>query len=385
MPLPTLSDFLDGSAEALVPTGTFGNGPHAHKTLRCARICIFGLYSIIVLLLLMTVATFILGRVEIVDHRMKYDRLEAPSLAICPWQAGAAVKQRQGASYDAYAVKHTLEGKLQLPVKPTVCKFDRTCYCLDLSTVNLEDVDESHTGMTGQKSEREETFRERIEIHTSLTDPSPAHTLKFGLYDSRDPRPSWFLGKEGGFQIGQLRLDSWMLSETSFQMIERALLGHKPKFWRHFYSYNSNDAQINEKDEDGQPFTRLSYEFKTFFVVETISSYRSMSIYGLVSVIFLLVAVSNLLVIWDNLFPIAGMPGQVQRRSVARPVKWLVRKLFGEELGGEFEAAPPEKVIPPSRQASQAFSEKAKASFLRADTAEVHSAAAARSADYGSA
>jgi len=331
--------FWSSVGEAIVPKDTFGNGPRGQRTLFCSRICLFILYALVAILFLFSMVTFLLGRVEIVDHRMKYERLEAPSIAICPWEPHTEIHIPKDSPFIAYATKITAEGTQRLPNHPRRCVYDRQCYCLELFNVTLEDVEEDHRGTTGDRSEEFQKFRERIEVHTTLTDPSPTKTLKFGFYDSEDRRPSWSYARQWYFIIGQLRLDSWLVSEARAETVRALLSGDISNLdRRHFYTYtfSGTDASMDVAD-DHVATTRMSYEFQTYFVVETISAAKSWSLFTCVSLFILLIALSNFLLVWELCFPVY-VDGKVQRRSVARPLQWLATHCCRRELHHDHDA-----------------------------------------------
>lgn len=317
-----------GFGECLVPERTFGRGPQAAKTLWWARVVLFLLYCFLALVLAVCAVCFLMGRIEIVDHRMKYSRLEAPSIAVCPWNAGSTIMRHPNASYSIHAIKIELDGTKRLPHKPRMCLFDRVCECLDLHNVTLNDVEDSHHGPTGLESHEEQNFREGIEIRTTLMDPSEHKTLKFGFYDSQDHRPSWFYSPQWFFLIGQLRLDSWMVSEENQDNIH-AILTFDPSELdrRHFYNFDfsSTIGTANQR------FTRLHYEFRTFFVMETISSERTVSLFTFVLFILLVVGVSQVLIIWELLFPVY-VDGQVQKRTVSAPLHWILQNVLWVDI-----------------------------------------------------
>eukprot|EP00747_Dinoflagellata_sp_TGD_P051905 gnl/TRDRNA2_/TRDRNA2_147602_c0_seq1.p1 gnl/TRDRNA2_/TRDRNA2_147602_c0~~gnl/TRDRNA2_/TRDRNA2_147602_c0_seq1.p1 ORF type:complete len:359 (+),score=56.70 gnl/TRDRNA2_/TRDRNA2_147602_c0_seq1:96-1172(+) len=320
--------------EFLVPDGTFGDGPKANRSLLCARVCLFLIYALIAFIFFGTIALLFVGRVEIVDHRMKFDRLEAPSVAICPWLSNTSVEVHPSASYIVEAYKFGVNGRKKLQNKPRKCVYDRVCYCLELFDVKLEDVDDSHhSNSDGQYSEEMMTFRERIEIHTTLRDPSSQHTLKYGFFDEQDHRPSWYYAPQFHFVIGQLRLDSWMVSpDHDTRTLWQMLKGDMHELRRHFYSYIYSETDSSmDVDEQHQQYTRLSYEFRTFFVVETISSTKAYGVFTLISMIILLAALSNIMLLFEWLFP-PHAENKVQKRSVAGPLQCLCQKLFKEDL-----------------------------------------------------
>lgn len=316
-------------SEAAVPTGTFGEGEEGMRTLRVARGCLFVLYAVLGLILLCSMVTIILGRQEVVDHRMKFAHLESPSIAVCPWLPGTTIQKIPDASYSIHAVKYTLSGKRYLANKTHPCIFDRVCECLDLRAYTLDDVDDSYHGPTGESSMELQRFRERIDVETNLMDPSPARTLKFGLYDSIDPRPSWVYGAQWATLFGQLKLDQWMVSEAGWANLKAVITGDMSKLdRRHFYTYTFSATKgVWSVDQDHHRYTAISYEFKTFFVLETITASSSWSVFTLFSLVILAVAFSNILLIWEQTFPIyIEESGELQKRRVAWPLRWLSQK-----------------------------------------------------------
>eukprot|EP00746_Dinoflagellata_sp_MGD_P161341 gnl/MRDRNA2_/MRDRNA2_88438_c0_seq1.p1 gnl/MRDRNA2_/MRDRNA2_88438_c0~~gnl/MRDRNA2_/MRDRNA2_88438_c0_seq1.p1 ORF type:complete len:392 (+),score=56.40 gnl/MRDRNA2_/MRDRNA2_88438_c0_seq1:97-1272(+) len=333
--------FWERMNKAAVPDGTFGAGEEAERTLECSRCCLISLYSVLALVFFCSMVTILLGRQEIVDHRMKFARLETPSVAVCPWLAGTAVQKIPGASYSIHAIKYSLSGKQHLANNTHRCVFDRVCECLDLRWHTLDDVANSYHGPTGVESTQMQNYRERIEIHTNLKDPSPARTLKIGLYDSIDPRPSWFYGEMWGNLIGQLRLDSWLITESSYANLKAVVTGDMTHLERrHYYTYSfSATKPVWSFDEDHHRYTKLSYEFRNFFVLETITASSSWSLFTLFSLVVLVIALMNILMIWELIFPIyVEGSGEVQKRRVSPVLRWLSRQCCcGDLVHGHFE------------------------------------------------
>jgi len=315
--------------QRLVPNGTFGEGEEAQRALRCARACLLSLYAILGLCFIGSMVTILLGRQEIVDHRMKFAQLESPSIAVCPWLPGTVIQKQNRASYSISATKYSLSGKQYLANKTRECIFDRVCECLDLHAYTLDDVDNSYHGPTGVESTELQSYRERIEVHTNLMDPSPARMLKFGLYDSTDPRPSWFYGGQWATLAGKLKLDSWMVSEAGASNIRAVISGDMSKLdRRHFYTYSFSETKpIWSFDPDHHRYSTVSYEFKNYFVLETIGASSSISFYTLYSFAILVLAFSNVLMIWELTFPIyVEGSGETPKRRVAWYLRWLSKR-----------------------------------------------------------
>lgn len=324
--------------EHLVPSGTFGQDIRESKrALHCARICLFTLYVIVVLVFLTGLILLAIGRAEIIEHRVKYDRLEAPSVAVCPWNSGTEISVPQNATTLIEASKVDTNGIHTLPNEPKLCKYDRLCYCLSLEDIYLEDVEDSHHGPTRKFSEELTMFREAIEIRTPLMDPSDITSLKVGFYDSVDPRPSWVYVKQFDFAIGELRMDSWMVSEAHFQSDFQAMAhGKAPRpERRHFYVYTFSTTDAGEHlNADKQRYTYIRYEFRNYFVLETVSSHSVWSLWSLVTLCILLVAMSSLLQAYEFAFPKYDA-NVVVHRTVSWPVRWLTSRCCGFELRHE--------------------------------------------------
>lgn len=327
-------------AEALVPGDTFGGGERGRRTLFLARCVLFILYLLVFAAFSGMLLSFLLGRYEIIDQRVKYDKLEAPSLAVCPWDSGQSVHKHSNASYTMFALKFSMAGAERLPNTPKTCKYDRTCQCLDLSDVVLHDMEDSHKSQWGNESEAAQYFRERIEVHTTLRDPSPVRSLKLGFYDSSDHRPSWFYVRQFFFIIGQLRMDSWMVSEDKVHDLMEAAKGDYSKISkrRHIYSYtfsSTDDSMV--LDAEHNKFTRVSYEFRSFFVVETYSGTKAWSLFTCVTLLMLMFALSNILTVWEHLFPAYVGDSVTQKRGVSKALLRLA-SCCGTDIGHDHEA-----------------------------------------------
>lgn len=323
LPLPRVED--------MVPDETFGQGEDAARTLCFARGVLGTIYVIILLGVLSVVIAFLRGRVEIMDHRLKFDHLEAPSVAVCPWTPNDTIHRvtQQVAWPRTIRASHFgLEGTNPIEASAQPCVFDRFCACLDLSRYVLADIHTDHVGLTGEVSSSPVSFRERIDLDIDLDDRSERNMLKIGLYDSFDSRPSWFYIPEGCHALGALRLDAWSTGDvgTVWQDIRTGKLG-SPLKARHFYTYTRSIAPPTESTIS----TKLSYEFQTFFVVETMSSGSFFSLFSLASLAVLVVALANLLSIYNVFFPyyeIAADP----RREVA-PILRVLSARLGRPLG----------------------------------------------------
>jgi hypothetical protein len=176
------------------------------------------------------------GRVEVMTTQYKVDKVEAPSVVVCPFWASTEILVPAGLkdSEILHVTKYGLNGPERLLVEARTCKYDRTCVCGDLwpaskdgEPVWFQDHISRNTkniGTTGQKSEAEMIFRERIEVQTNATDGSGDRTLKIGFYDSVDPAPQWFYMGQGGYVLGSLELATWTVSDFTFEGMHETVM-----------------------------------------------------------------------------------------------------------------------------------------------------------------
>eukprot|EP00933_Yihiella_yeosuensis_P003563 TRINITY_DN10657_c1_g1_i2.p1 TRINITY_DN10657_c1_g1~~TRINITY_DN10657_c1_g1_i2.p1 ORF type:complete len:393 (+),score=67.83 TRINITY_DN10657_c1_g1_i2:210-1388(+) len=326
-----VKDARDGWGEYNVPDGSFGKGTKAQEKLEGARSCLFCLYWLFGTLLFFSLITFVIGWFEASATTAYFPQLEAPSVAICPWRASTNILENSRSNYDIFVVKVTADGSKILPNKAMTCEYDRVCKCINLYDVKLADVEAPHTGDTGTKSQRSVNFREHIFIQTTLQDPSIASTLKVGLYNSEDHRPTWLYVPQYHTTLGSVRLDSIKLG-TSFWN----LLTGTTRYWQHHYRFSGNEADTTaDRDKDGQPFTKISLEYDSFYVVQTNTSRASSSLYGLVIIALLSVSFLNTHGIWSSFFPVLN--DKSGERGVAKPMLWWFRNVYGTDLEADVD------------------------------------------------
>eukprot|EP00933_Yihiella_yeosuensis_P047020 TRINITY_DN4264_c0_g1_i2.p1 TRINITY_DN4264_c0_g1~~TRINITY_DN4264_c0_g1_i2.p1 ORF type:complete len:593 (-),score=198.67 TRINITY_DN4264_c0_g1_i2:86-1864(-) len=328
-------------AELYVPSGSFGDDPKAQQTLRFSRQVLFGLYGIVGFLLFASVMNFLIGCFEIGESTVYVGELEAPSFAVCPWNAADAVVNNPKSTYEMYAVKYTQSGRIRLPFSSETCEYDRKCSCLDLREVVLKDKDLPHTGNEGLPSKDEVNFREHIVVHTTLKDPSLTQTLKVGLYNSQDSRPSWIYAPQFRTTIGSLRLESLKFTVMPWSRLWGFLTGYRPRDWAHHYAFTGNVVDTSsERDMDVQQFTRISMEFENFYVKQTNVTAMSTSMYGIVIILLLVLALCNVFSVWETMFPME----RSGTRGVAMGMKFFSLQVLGKDLDAE-DVTDPEKPI----------------------------------------
>jgi len=265
------------------------------------------------------------GRVEVLTTPYKMDKIEAPSIVVCPFGQGKETMVPAGVRNDEvfHVTKYGTKGPERLPVEARICKYDRTCVCGDLwnftgkdgQTVWFQDHisrDTEGIGTMGDKSESEMIFRERIEVTTNVTDGSGDKTLKVGFYDSVDPVPQFFYMGQGGYVLGSLELATWTVADFTFEGMYETVMGiftgnmgnmtamARP---RHIFRYTSQEvAEDRSKDLPNQSI--FSYEMKNFFVEDTVSSETAFSPYTLAYLLMLIVIRSAVVSIFiSTMFP----------------------------------------------------------------------------------
>jgi len=240
----------------------------------------------------------------------KLNSVEAPSVAVCPfWPNTAIVSPPNTSEGDLlHVVKYGIHGPERLPVVPHICKFDRVCICGDLfdlgpdgGPVLFHDHRISETesiGATGERSESEVRFKERIEVKTNLTDGSGNETLKVGFYDSTDEAPQFFYMHQGAYVLGALDLTYWTVQTISFESIYKAIKDQVIDGLvkeRHIFRYTSQEV-AHVLDEETKPFeSTFSYKMKNFFVPHQVAAETSFSLYA-IGYLIILVAVRGLVV-----------------------------------------------------------------------------------------
>jgi len=271
----------------------------------------------------------------------KVDAVEAPSVAICPWKAATAIHASEAR---VTATHFGTQGAELLDAGPEPCSFDRECVCVDLSAQRLRDHRHwgtEFTGTTGVVSKARVKFRERIELKLhNVSDPSAAHTLKIGLYDSEDPAPMWFYMHEGGYVLGQLELHTWRVSDFTVDALRAMWNGDAKALFkpRHIWRYTSQEIRTalphlrghrGAKVKVAQE-SRISYEMKNYFVGETISSESAFSPYTLALVLAVLVMRSAVIEVCINaLFPVWVDPKQGPTQRELSPAVQCLQRCCG--------------------------------------------------------
>jgi len=287
--------------EFLIPRGSF-KGPTAETDLRNARCTMLLVYLGYLLAFVYLLATaFVSGRMEVLSSQYKVDVIEAPSVAVCPFWPGTAIvpPDRLVVAEDQLieVYKYTPAGEEKLRTRSRSCTYDRECVCVDLfdaegGPVQFHDHlqrEVSNIGTTGAASESEMIFRERIEARTNVTDPSKDGTLKVGFYDSVDPRPHWFYMQGGTWMLGKLELETWAVSDLSWQAIWEAVkrLDYTNVHQiRHIFRYTSYDGGTGH-GSSGESF--VSYQMSNFFIEHQMSSEAAFSPYTLLFLLAMVV------------------------------------------------------------------------------------------------
>jgi hypothetical protein len=257
------------------------------------------------------------GRVEVLTTQYKVDKVEAPSVVVCPFWANTETLVPAGVPDDEIfsVVKYGVKGAEKLLVEARTCKYDRTCVCGDLWPAGKDGEpiwfqdhisrDTKNIGTTGSKSESEMIFRERIEVTTNATDGSGDKTLKIGFYDSVDPAPQWFYMGQGGYVLGSLELNTWTVSDFTAEGAYETVSGNLSAMVRprHIFRYTSQEV-AKERSKELPNQSIFSYEMKNFFVEDTVSAETAFSPYTLVYLVVLIVIRSAVISIFTStMFP----------------------------------------------------------------------------------
>jgi hypothetical protein len=301
--------------EILFPSGAFlGPNPeeNARNTSKARFIMFFFYLAFLGFFAYQICCFFFLGRVEVITSTYKMNSLEAPSVAICPfWPNTAIVPPPDTEQEDIlHVMKYGVRGPERLAVVPHICKFDRVCICGDLfdlgqdgGPVLFHDHRISETqniGATGEASESEVRFRERIEVSTNATDGSGNETLKVGFYDSTDEAPKFWYMHQGAYVLGKLELSTWSVQTITFQSIYNAITSPISSAQglvkeTHLFRYTSQEVAHVLHGETKPLESTFSYQMKNFFVDHKIAAETSFSLYA-VWYLLLLVAFRGLVV-----------------------------------------------------------------------------------------
>jgi len=254
--------------------------------------------------------------VEVMQTSYKMDIIEAPSVAVCPFWPGEDIVRPDWVPKNdmVQAFHYGVDGQTKLDVQPYGCQYDRGCMCLNLFDApkgptmfhDFAQRSVQNIGTTGEKSENTMTFRERIEVRTNLTDPSPDKTLKVGFFDSVDPAPQWFYMTEGVWVLGSLELQTWTVSDLTLGGIKDTFTKGKDGIkegmmkQRHIFRYTSQE--VGARGAATESF--VSYEMKNFFVDDTLSSETAFSPYALLYLLVLIAIRSAMVGLFINtMFP----------------------------------------------------------------------------------
>lgn len=342
-----ISNYLDW----LLPSGTF-RGPTAEEDFRHARCLLVVMYIGYFGLFISTFLALVnSGKVEVLETGYKVDKIEAPSVAVCPFNANSTIDVPKWGTQVTVS-KYGADGEEPVRVQPTKCTYDRTCVCVDLSQVELRDHRHwatQYKGTTGIKSDSRVKFRERIEIVMGLTDSSVDSTFKIGLYDSVDLAPMWFYMHVGGYVLGQLELQVWQVSDFTWNALQEVWNGDWDAVYRprHMWRYTSQEIftaagsdvlraqersqpllmRVRRQHEENTKVSRISYEMKHFFVGETISSESAFSVYTLGILFTIFIMRSTVIEACVNaLFPVWVDPGEGPKLCELSPgVRFLQR------------------------------------------------------------
>lgn len=281
--------------EWLLPRKWFRPGEYTEKQLTVGRLLVAIFYAALLGVFVYTVYWLsVSGRIEVMENVYKRDIIEAPSLAICPFNQNTSIRIPKGPDPVVKVIKYDLAGSRIVDATMHGCAYDRQCVCLDLSQLSFVDHlmrDTMYAGFNGVASKSPITFKERVEIITTLEDPSPDNTLKVGLYDSMDVTPDWVYVTEGRYIFCKLQLLMWTVTDFSVRGVEDTLNGDLSAMgkMRRLYSPIIQEAG-SWKTERGTDTvqTSMSFEMNNFFVTETVSSETAFSFYTLAFLVFLI-------------------------------------------------------------------------------------------------
>lgn len=320
-------DFL----EWVVPSEAFAASPSKDRDLAAARalhvifyVAVFGfvIYTIVMLMLI--------GRIEVMRSYIKLEVVEAPSVAVCPFNRNTSIIKQGVPWIEAELVLQ--DGRVKMNSTPYDCinlkALDRGCVCLDLGKYNLHDhsiVDVS-ASKHGFLHHMEMLYRERVELSMLLADPSGEDTLEIGLYSSSDKLPDWFFIGQGSNTVGNIELATWTATDISMSGLDKTLAGDATAMAKYRYMYTFNGFQVGKRGM-GRAWnqTKLSYEMKNFFVDETVSSQRAYSLYGLGVLCFIFIMKTAI----HRLFVNATIPeidpnkGKIVQRELSPASEWF--------------------------------------------------------------
>mmetsp|Transcript_6593 Transcript_6593/g.14338 ORF Transcript_6593/g.14338 Transcript_6593/m.14338 type:complete len:360 (-) Transcript_6593:97-1176(-) len=324
-----------------LPADSFAHSKTPQQDLRDARCVLNVFYTFMALLFLGFLARLIFWtRAEVFSTTIKVDYVEAPSLAICPFEFNATILPPNTDNKTWVTIKKQgVKGAMEVEPKISACVYDRKCICVDMSKQVLSDItveatasDRIDDGGAGElQSDVRNGFSEAIEVKTRLGDTSTRNALKLGFYDSVDHIPMWFYANEGSYNAVHLELRLWYAVSLTFRSILSALYhgASSPLVWkRHLFRMSAEDVDAIDF-YDGTPrrdTTTISYGMRNFFVDETLSSENAWSIYNLAALVLLLLMQSTLANYFFNaMFPADDEASRkVQPRRLSRASKELV-------------------------------------------------------------
>lgn len=319
------------------------DGPVDREALAKARCIMFAFYVAFgATLVYMVYYIFFAGRIEVYTTSYKQDVIEAPSVAICPFNPDTHISVPRGVPVDEAidVFKFGVDGMRKLNTTTALCQYDRGCACVDLWNVESPEEalgfgvyfhdhlqqDTAKIGSQGGKSKKAMAFRERIEIRTNITEPSPDKTLKIGFYDSVDKVPQWFYMAQESFAIGALELQTWTVSDLTFGAMWKtlkAMLGMKGGdlkatfAQRHIFRYTSQEVPGSVQTGVA---SYVSYEMRHFFVDDTVSSETAFSPYSLLFLCFLIAVRSAIREVFVNvMFPVFDPD---RKKETVREMSW---------------------------------------------------------------
>jgi len=284
---------VDKCLDMLLPSGSF-EGPDAAANLAGARcmMCVFYLIYTGVLFYMIYQLIFS-GKIEVYQTMYKFDRIEAPSFAICPFNPDVSVKVPDNQTVDKHVTAkiyntNGFRGFTKLSIAPQGCYFDRSCVCVDYASSPGKQYFQDHKTDTGGGSLRNPNFRDRIEVQTNLTDSSGEQALKIGLYGSADRSPEWFYVGQGNFVLGTVELREWIVNDYTMSAVWKTVHGDWTAMFQQRRMYHFMGEPVGRAANQTENQTIFSYEMKDFFVPATMSSSSSISLFTLGYLIILI-------------------------------------------------------------------------------------------------
>jgi len=348
--------------EALLPTGTFAKSRDPEGDLSLGRCLVALFYAVILSMFLYTVYQLCLtGKVGVTRETYKHDTFETPSIAFCPFHADTSIVLPQDIARVVRAKMFTPKsGSGGLVLKPNhrECTFDRVCVCVDMHEYELTDHTHravGNLGWGGAESERADEFREKVEIETSLADPSPDKVLKIGLYTAEDEVPSWTYARQGVYTMMSLDSELFYVTDLSHNSIWEFLKGDIQAFVRPRQMFKICSQQVGG-DSLGSNTTSLVYQMRTYYMEEGVVSESAISVYTLMFLVVWCLAQKTLTVIFiETVMPrkvedtdrvqVRELPGWLSN-GLCLPVHGCAACCFGRGRGEAAEPRAPEERSP---------------------------------------